>query len=71
VGVTQLLVEFVCASVACDGFEGICAEVLVDVQQGDCLHQRAEDDLLVIREVELKEGKGWKSASKLSFVKVT
>lgn len=53
--VAQLLVQLVGDSVLGDGGEWICSEVLVDVEQGDGLHQRAEDDLLVVGEVELKK----------------
>jgi hypothetical protein len=54
VSITQLLVELVGAAFLGDGFEWIRAEVFVDIQQSDCLHQGAQDNLLVIGEVELK-----------------
>lgn len=53
--VAQLLVQLVGDSVLGDCGEWICSEILVDVEERDGLHQRAEDDLLVIREVELEK----------------
>lgn len=52
--VAQLLVQLVSDSVLSDRGEWICSEVFVDVKESHGLHQRAEDDLLVVGEVELK-----------------
>lgn len=53
--VAQLLVQLVGAAVLSDCGEWIGSEVLVDVEKSNGLHQRAEDDLLVVGEVELRK----------------
>lgn len=53
VGVTQLLVEVVGATMFHNCTETISAEVLLSIHVGDGVHHWAQDDLHVIREVEL------------------
>lgn len=55
--IAKLLVEFVGAAMFGDAGERVGAEVLVDVEESDGLHQRTQDDLLVVGEVQLKPTK--------------
>jgi hypothetical protein len=68
--VAQFLVELVGAAVLGDAGEGIGAEVLVDVEEGHGLHQWAEDDLLVVGEVELEARRSEKSLE-IRFLRLT
>lgn len=53
--IAKFLVQLIGTAVLSDDSEWICAEVLVDIEKCDGLHERTQDDLLVVREVELKD----------------
>ena len=57
VGVSNLLVQVTRAALLLDGGESVRPEVLVAVHERDGSHQRAQDDLLVVGEVELEKEK--------------
>jgi hypothetical protein len=51
--VAQFLIKIIAASVLDNAAERICAEVFINIEQSNGLHQWTQDNLLMIREVEL------------------
>lgn len=51
--IAKFLIQFVGATVLSDDGERICAEVLIDVEECYGLHERTQDDLLMVGKVEL------------------